>query len=129
MCEYFLAMVFGVTALLPLVHPTLNPTLIAVSIGVTTVALAGISIFVLVRMGQGGSAGAAEDGSNEPVGDRTLDRYWKAGVIYFNRNDPALVVEKRFGIGYTFNMAHPLAWVVLAVVITVPLLATFLLRR
>lgn len=42
------------------------------------------------------------------------DRYWKAGGVYFNPDDPTILVPKRFGIGWTFNFAHPIAWVILA---------------
>jgi uncharacterized membrane protein len=38
-------------------------------------------------------------------------------MIYFNRQDPAFIVEKRFGIGYTVNCAHPLAWTFVALVV------------
>lgn len=43
-------------------------------------------------------------------GDRSPDRAWKLGLIYFNPEDPALFVEKRFGVGYTVNFARPGAW-------------------
>lgn len=32
------------------------------------------------------------------------DRYWRGGVIYINRDDPAVFVPKRFGIGWTVNL-------------------------
>lgn len=45
-----------------------------------------------------------------PQGDRTEDRYWRwGGLFYYNPNDPAMWVEKRFGIGWTANLAHPTA--------------------
>lgn len=56
-------------------------------------------------------------------GDR---RYWKAGVFYVNRNDPAIFVRKRTGIGYTFNFGHWVAWVVMAILLSIPALARFL---
>lgn len=37
------------------------------------------------------------------------DRSCKLGVFYFNRDDSSVVVDKRFGIGYTMNFAQPLA--------------------
>ncbi|MEE4639708.1 MAG: DUF5808 domain-containing protein [Wenzhouxiangella sp.] len=43
-------------------------------------------------------------------GDRSPDRAWKLGLFYFNDADPALFVEKRFGVGYTVNFARPGAW-------------------
>lgn len=52
------------------------------------------------------------------------DRYWKAGSFYVNRNDPALWVPKRFGIGWTVNLGHPagIAILVIPVVIVVAVL-------
>ncbi len=50
--------------------------------------------------------------SGEPlvVGDRSPDECWYLGMLYFNPEDPALWVEKRFGVGYTVNFARPTAW-------------------
>lgn len=35
-------------------------------------------------------------------------------MIYFNPNDAVLFVEKRDGVGYTFNFANRWSWVLLA---------------
>ncbi len=43
-------------------------------------------------------------------GNRDNDQWWVAGVFYVNSNDPRLLVEKRSGLGTTFNFAHPIAW-------------------
>ena len=48
------------------------------------------------------------------IGDRTPDRAWKLGLVYFNPDDPALWVEKRFGVGWTVNFARPGAWLFIA---------------
>lgn len=45
-------------------------------------------------------------------GDRSPDAAWKLGMIYFNPDDPALWLEKRFGVGYTLNFGRPMAWVI-----------------
>jgi uncharacterized membrane protein len=58
-------------------------------------------------------------------GDGTPDDCWKWGMIYYNPNDPALLVEKRTGLGYTFNFANKLSWVffvVLVIAIAAPVL-------
>jgi uncharacterized membrane protein len=47
--------------------------------------------------------------------DRTPERCWRTG-FYFNRDDRALFVEKRGGIGYTLNFGNPWSWVVLIIV-------------
>jgi uncharacterized membrane protein len=120
--EYLLAMVFMWTGLLPLSHkqtgpPGLGPVLVFTL--AFTVVVGGLMVWV----GQGGSrlarSAGAESGTVAPVGDRTPDKYWKLGLIYINRNDPALFVEKRFGIGYTLNLGHPGTWVFLAVLVAV----------
>jgi uncharacterized membrane protein len=38
---------------------------------------------------------------------------WIAGIFYGNPQDPALWVEKRFGIGWTLNFARPASWFML----------------
>ncbi len=88
-------------------------------VGLLAVVAVGIAVMVvvLVRAGQGGSRlePAAEAGAGTGPGDGTEDRSWKAGIIYWNRRDPALFVEKRFGIGYTLNFGNPWSWVLLLV--------------
>ena len=83
-----------------------------------------VTIILLVRLGQGGSrlaAAKSSTASTVPVGDRTLDRYWKLGIFYFNREDSAIFVEKRFGLGYSLNFARPAAWMILALAFIAPL--------
>lgn len=48
---------------------------------------------------------------------------WR-GIFYFDRDDPALFVPKRVGLGYTFNFGHPGAIALAFVLLLVPLLAT-----
>jgi uncharacterized membrane protein len=120
--EYFLALMFMWTGLLPLSHkqsgpPGLTPML------VFALAFAVVIVVLMMRVGQGGARlvgpARAASGAVPPVGDRTPDKYWKLGLIYINRNDPALFVEQRFGIGYTLNFGHPGAWVFLALLVAV----------
>ncbi|WP_297131285.1 DUF5808 domain-containing protein, partial [Terrisporobacter sp.] len=49
------------------------------------------------------------------------DEKWIYGFIYYNKDDPKLMVEKRLGAGWSMNMAHPLGKfiTILLVVITV----------
>lgn len=75
----------------------------------------------LALAGQGGSRGLARSGE-APVGDRTDDRHWTWGLVYHNRADPAFLVEKRFGIGFTFNFAHPFAWALLTLIAAIALI-------
>jgi uncharacterized membrane protein len=77
---------------------------------------------VSFRVGQGGSRLPGGAGGRGPVAgtDRDDDRFWKAGLIYVNRDDPALLVGSRFGVGWTFNVANPTAWLVIAAIVAVP---------
>lgn len=127
--EYVLAAVNGWVALLPLTgleKPGLAAGLI---LGLTTLLMIAL-VFVLVRTGQGGSRldGPAETGSEAPTGDRSDDRYWKTGLFYVNRNDPAIFVEKRFGIGYTVNFGNPWSWAILGLIILPALMVWILVR-
>lgn len=57
---------------------------------------------------------------------RDDDRYWYAGFCYFNPDDPALFVPKRFG-GWTVNFGHPGGKLFLLIIVLVLLLSTVLL--
>jgi uncharacterized membrane protein len=72
----------------------------------------------MLKVGQGGSRlrEPARDAApraatvNVNVDD---DRFWKLGQFYFNPADPAVFVEKRFGLGYTCNFARPASWLLI----------------
>jgi uncharacterized membrane protein len=59
-------------------------------------------------------AGTAAAGS-----DRDDDRFWKAGLVYINRDDPALMVNSRFSFGFTPNLGNPRVWLIIGGVATV----------
>ena len=71
---------------------------------------------VAARTGQGGSRlNGNVRGLAQPAGtDRDDDRFWKAGLLYVNRDDPALVVGARFGVGWALNFGKPVAWLLIA---------------
>ena len=77
---------------------------------------------VTFRVGQGGSRLPDGRGGYGPAAgvDRDDDRFWKAGLIYVNRDDPAILVGARFGVGWTFNLANPMAWLVIAGIVATP---------
>lgn len=70
-------------------------------------------VILYLRVGQGGSRIKVKDASYSDARNSDDDSYWKLGVFYFNKNDPSLFVEKRFGVGYTNNWAKPLSWLIL----------------
>lgn len=46
------------------------------------------------------------------------DQHWKGGLLYVNRDDPALLVPRRFGLGWTVNLGRP-AGIALAILLLV----------
>jgi len=77
---------------------------------------------VTVRAGQGGYrlSGGGGDRLAGSQTERDDDRFWKAGLIYVNRDDPAIMVGARFGVGWTFNLGNPMARVVIAGIVAAP---------
>jgi uncharacterized membrane protein len=59
-------------------------------------------------------------------GDATPDSAWIGGLFYYNPDDPALVVEKRSGLGWTVNLGHPQARLILIGLLLVPLVLSLL---
>lgn len=45
------------------------------------------------------------------------DKKWILGSIYYNKNDPAWIVEKRVGVGWTVNFARLKSWVAIILLI------------
>jgi uncharacterized membrane protein len=81
----------------------------------------------LVRGGQGGSRATAAV-SAACKGDRTPDACWKWGLVYVNPADPSIMVEKRFGIGYTVNLGNRRIWFALALLVVLVVAGLVFLR-
>lgn len=87
-----------------------------------TLVTAGLLIAVIVlsfKTGQGGSrirTNIVTTGENTNS-IRDDDEHWKLGIFYANKDDPSLFLEKRFGIGWTINLARPLVWVLFVAII------------
>ena len=85
-------------------------------------AVLGAMIYIALRYGQGGAALEAA-AAGAPLNDGLADnRHWRFGILYINRDDPSIMVESRFGIGYTINLGHWKGITLLAMMIAVPLL-------
>lgn len=80
----------------------------------------GATMFYTVRIGQSGSRIEMDyvDKPTDGVIDMDDDRHWKFGLIYVNRDDPSLMVEKRFGVGWTMNFGHVGIWIFLVMLIS-----------
>jgi len=58
--------------------------------------------------------------------DLDEDKYWKGGIFYFNKNDPSIFVEKRFGVGWTINFANPIGYLIVFLPIVLIILISVL---
>jgi len=72
--------------------------------------LAASSLYLIVIGPVGGQAARRPD-------DQTPDDAWKFGIFYFNPQDAALFVEKRFGLGWTVNFGQTRAWILIAMAV------------
>jgi len=91
-----------------------------VTLGLTAgIPLLGVVVLIAVaiRLGQAGARlnGPAPPAKGEAVVNRDDDANWKGGLFYVNRQDPSLLVPRRFGVGWTLNLARPVAWAILVV--------------
>jgi len=133
--EYWLALLTSTLSLAALrSNPNAPLPMFAPILLGQTLLIAAI-FFIASRAGQGGwrwgvaGENAALSADSPPVGDRTPDECWKLGLFYLNRNDPALFVEKRFGLGWTLNFGNPKSWLVMGAIlgVTVAALASAIL--
>lgn len=85
------------------------------------------AIAISITTGQGGSRVKIDNKQESHLNQLDDDRFWKLGQFYVNKNDPSFLVEKRFGIGWTVNIAHPIVWIVFIILIVLPLLTLFLI--
>jgi len=47
------------------------------------------------------------------------DEHWKLGIFYWNKDDASVFLPKRFGFGWTVNLARPATWAIIAGLIAV----------
>jgi uncharacterized membrane protein len=94
---WLLAVVFGLAAEAPLLR---QPHRIILPVAIAVPLLVAVLLLIAWRA--------------HPAGDehrrREHDNNWVAGLFYYNPYDPAVMVPKRFGLGYTFNLANRRAW-------------------
>jgi uncharacterized membrane protein len=73
--------------------------------GIVLFSLGG-TLYIALRYGQGG-ARLERSVSASPLTDGLADnRRWVLGMFYLNREDPSILVENRFGLGYTLNLGN-----------------------
>lgn len=107
------------------IHPAImsNAGMIAPPFIFLIVVLAG-TVFFAVKVGRADKI-ETED-TVGPITDLDEDSYWRGGLVYFNKNDPSIFVEKRFGVGWTMNFANPIGYLILIVPVILIILFTSL---
>ena len=92
------------------------------------VLLLAVSVGLFLPIGRSRMR-ASPDADREFTGpeSRSDDRNWIAGLIYYNPEDPDLLVPKRLGYGWTINFGHPGGKVALFVLIGLILLPIVLM--
>lgn len=99
-----------------------DKVILAITLGSLGIIFA-YAIWLSLSTGQGGSRikinGERAQTTQVNVDD---DQYWKLGQFYFNRDDPSLFIEKRFGVGWTINLARPAAWIILLAITVGPII-------
>jgi uncharacterized membrane protein len=72
-----------------------------------------VAVVVLARNNRERDEGEKDTGLTH----RDDDKYWRGGLFYINRDDHALMVPRRFGLGWTLNFGNPGAAMLLAGVV------------
>jgi uncharacterized membrane protein len=120
-CEYFLLVP-------PLCGLLAAPNLVMQA---WAAALAVTLLLFIVRLLHTGVATtrAIEASWRSATGAQSADSYRLGGLVYFNRADPSLWIEKRIGVGWTLNFANPWSWVLLALLLAIPVAFHLLLHH
>ena len=112
-----MALLLAAVALVPRSGNSIGTLPLLIMLGLFALAL----VFVVRIIGISRTIGSGGDG--------TPDECWKLGMLYFNPADPAIFVEKRFGVGYTCNFGNRMIWLFLGLIVVfslIPLLLRYL---
>lgn len=113
------------------VFESISPKVVMILSLVFTILIIGLVLWFSLYYGQSGDRLKTVEINEEeaPKGNIVTvddDENWKLGMFYFNKQDPSFWVEKRMGVGMTFNLAKWQCWAFLIGVIVLPLLLVFL---
>ena len=113
------------------VFESISPKVVMILSLVFTILIIGLVLWFSLYYGQSGDRLKTIEINEEeaPKGNIITgddDENWKLGMFYFNKQDPSFWVEKRMGVGMTFNLAKWQSWAFLIGVIVLPLLLVFL---
>lgn len=63
-----------------------------------------------------------DEAADGKIADYDEDENWKLGLFYFNKSDPSIFVEKRFGVGWSLNFANPIGYAIVFIPLVLVLL-------
>lgn len=87
---------------------------------------AALVLFLPMRRTRATTSGSsADDHPRGPI-DRDDERYWLAGLIYYNPDDHEIFVPKRYGLGLTLNLGHPTGKLIMIGMLLLPIALTVL---
>ncbi len=116
---WLVVILLSAISLLPLAHDPSN--LMPVIVMGTVLFSVGITGYAIARELR--TRPAIEAGQRSTEG-----RFWRAGFLYYNPADSALMVPKRVGMGYTLNFGRPVAWLILGAILLIPLMLPLLMH-
>jgi uncharacterized membrane protein len=117
---WIIAIVFSLAALTPLILR--NGQFPIPPAVVILIPIAGVIAGIWLLMRAGAAAG-------ETAADNTPNACWKWGQFYYNPDDPSIMIEKRFGIGYTLNFARWPSWLLLGGTLALPIAIVLFARH
>ncbi|WP_449539145.1 DUF1648 domain-containing protein [Ferdinandcohnia sp. Marseille-Q9671] len=107
------------------IHPDLldGITMIATPIIFLVVVLTGTIVFA-IKVGRSDKIDI--EVNEKGTADYDDDSHWVGGLFYFNRKDPSIFVEKRFGVGWTINFGNPIGYLIILVPLAIILVLSFM---
>ncbi len=99
--------VLHIVTLMPSVQAYISAAIIAFLVLTVGSAVAGIALIVreLSHFNRALADFALPDGMKDQTESPDNDEFYVWGIFYYNPDDPAILVDKRFGVGMDFNYA------------------------
>lgn len=73
-----------------------------------------LMLYTFIKYGDNSSS---KDKSSDSYSPEDNDMYWLWGFIYNNPNDPAVMVQKRYGLGWTINIGNKAGKIILIILL------------
>lgn len=95
-----------------------------------TIVLSGLVVWTAKKLKRLGESYASRE--EAAISEAESDEHWIWGMFYYNKNDRHSMVETRYGIGTTMNMARPAGKLInligAAALLSIPIMCVWLIR-